>query len=749
MKIKNKIIYIIIGTAIFVNFILTINTKASSPNIETSDIELYKEEIEQIIPFKKLDIIKRNGKFYIAYNNIIESLEYEVIKAVEDELNVYILGQKYEEKNKISYLIKISNDTKKKNIKQIEIDEANDIILYNENIIIGGNKTNNVFITICDYKLDILNEIYLDGEEYQTCTNLNIVNDSLYVIGTKSAHTSNKHFANVGNKGETKTFIFQFDQSYSIINKCYLNEQLGDEKILDVINSNGNLCVNLKTNNGNYILELTPFLNITKKYKAKYDDFYLIKTPKTNALNYLFIVPKDNHFMVMAFNNYDYNTIIDIEGNYLSYQIIDGELIVYYCSDGYTYKKIISEYHIDYLNKLICNYYHNDELTQEHFKVDSYFEDLSFKIDNISPFYEKNTPGNYIVSYRCERQNGKIISVSTPLEVMNYANVIDNKIYPKGMRLFFFGKGYLNDELVANGTMLKKNGQNVLKIVDANQNIHEYNFTVVDEYYKNNQDINITPDFVLGRNENILIKVDENVRSVVGTSGEIGKIRLINGEKYLEITAPNTPGIANFQLVSFNLDNDQTINYNQNIIFKVTKMNPQYELYESIVDDNLNLDIKVSDDDINIEDVYIECYQNNELVYKYSTYIKNTTETIAKVIPNVEFSIYVKVKNEDGSIDTLFSYTGISSKQITLKYNIDFQIDNGKITNIKFLINIKNKYLHHQQIVLGEKSQSQLLSKYCVKNNYIVLYISLFLTIIIISLFTFVMLKIKKRKKHN
>lgn len=744
IKIKRIGLYVIVIT-LLIQFVSLPILAAST--INQKDIELYKEEIKEIIPFKELSIINKEDIYYLSYNNTLEVLPYNVIKAIEFNDYIYILASS-QSSTKEYYIIKLSKETKKQNKKIVPLEEVNDLIVFNNNIVVGGMKTYNLALYIYDTKLEPINEVYLDGDKMQKCTKLFVNNNLLYVVGLKSAHTNNKHFANVGNRGDIKSFIFSFDDEYQIINKCYINELYPNEVIDDIGLFNNNICINLKSDK-NYLIELDESLNIKSKTSIGYNNYKVIYTSKNNAKEYILIVDYDEYFNVITYNKDKYKVIGSYDGRYRTHQIINGELIVYYALEGYTYKKIINEYHVDYVNELKCDYFANDETQTDHFKVDSFFEDLKFTIDSITPQYERNTPGNYIINYLCHRSNGQELLLQTPLKVMNYVNIYQNGVYPKGKRLYFFGKGYLNDQLIPNGTMLQTLGLNTLKIVDANQNETIYNFIVVDEYYKDETIINVDADFVAKPNEKLLIRIDDCIKNIYSNENIIGNIQIVNDYKYLEYTTPNSCGTIYIPITSIELTDGTYRNYNNGLIIKVVKPSPAYEIYEFAEKEYINLSIDVCDDFASIDDIYLECYQDGKIIYQSNSYLKNTLGTIDKLEINKEFEVLLKVRNESGEIDTLFSYQGKMRKSTSINYDLQFEINNKTVNRIKFKMNLRNKNLNHTQILLGKNTTNDLCNKYTVKNNYILLYISIGISIVIISLIVFFILKRKSKFFKN
>lgn len=743
MKSIFKHIYIIaIGVVIFSSLMLTSN--ASELNVETKDIELYKEEIEEINCFGNINIIKKENGYFYTYNNVQCELEYAITKAVDDTNNIYMLGKKDE----IYYLLNLNKDTKKINKLILEIDEANDLVVYCDNLIVGGSKNNNVYIAVCDKKLEIIRIIHLDGDKTQKCTHLLVKNNLLYICGIKSAHSKNENFLNIGSRGEIKSFIFSYDKDYVNIDKCYFNDDYEEEKIIETGFLNDNLLICMKANE-NYIIELSDDLNAYNKYLIPYSNYQLINTPKKSSSSIILVVIKDNYFNIMSMSNNNYKNIISIDGNFLNYQIVEGELYIYYTYNGYTYKKIIDEYHIDYLNPLKCNYFTNDETSQNHFLVESYFEDLSFLIDSITPYYEKNIPGNYTITYLCKRQNMKEIRIKTSLIVSNYVNIKDKRIYPKGTRLFFFGKAILNGEEIPNGTILQKEGENILKIINQNRDEAIYKFTVVSNYYKNVETINISADYVTYCNDIMYFKIDNRIKNIYFDQYGLGKIQILNNDKYLEIKASNKAGITNYKINKIELEDGRINECAISFLIKTLKAEPQYQIYEYIENDMLNLDIDVRDETASIDDVYLECYQDANLVLKKSTYINNTNGEIANLTKNKKFFLNINVINEEDNIDTLFTYEGVFNKEGTLKYSIDFKIENNKIIKIMIKLNLKNKFLKHHKILLANQDGNDLIKKYTINNNYILLYISIGCSVILMCILIILIIKRRKRRINN
>ena len=111
IKIKRIGLYVIVIT-LLIQFVSLPILAAST--INQKDIELYKEEIKEIIPFKELSIINKEDIYYLSYNNTLEVLPYNVIKAIEFNDYIYILASS-QSSTKEYYIIKLSKETKKQN----------------------------------------------------------------------------------------------------------------------------------------------------------------------------------------------------------------------------------------------------------------------------------------------------------------------------------------------------------------------------------------------------------------------------------------------------------------------------------------------------------------------------------------------------------------------------------------------------------------------------------------------------------
>ena len=248
------------------------------------------------------------------------------------------------------------------------------------------------------------------------------------------------------------------------------------------------------------------------------------------------------------------------------------------------------------------------ETRKNHFKVDSYFEDLSFEHYLITPFFSRNIAGSYIAKYKAERLNGDVIYIETPLIVRPYLNVMEGGFYNLGSRLYFFGTGKLNGQNVSNGCVLDRAGENILEIIDANGNKKNYTFYGVEDYYNKDMSINIECDFNIYKGDIILLPVSntKEVKSVIINKEECRNIRLVNGIYYLEFYPTNTEEVTNYLIEQINYVDNTSELVSKSFLVRTLKEDVTFEITEEKEDGYLSLEISTQDKAKNILDIYLE-----------------------------------------------------------------------------------------------------------------------------------------------
>lgn len=739
MRLRIKFVSIIFITLI-IGLLGSILIKAESV-IEEDNTLIDSERVEQAIYYNSNHIIVKNNKIYIG------SL---VIPGI---IKDYIIQDKYAYLIVISdknYLYLLDNNEIKKQV-EITITNPETLCIYNKEVLVGGE--NNLQMTLVRYnsKLEVVKTINYHSLGFTKCVKMLVLDNYLYVAGEKDAIFDSEIFKNVGNKGEIKSFIFKLDSNFTLVKDGYFNELSPNEKIIDMFIFNNSIGVILKGfNKYQYLLDIG--LNVIDRFEIDSNALY-ISTDKTVKSAYIYIKQLAEVICVEACNNTISDSIISFEGEYVNHCYVDGELYIYYTVNNDTYLKTINEYHIDYINNLHGDYFNVNENDRSHFKVESYLEDLNFELSSITPYFVKNQSGKYVIIYIANRLNGDDVMIQTPLIIDEYVNVLDEFIYPKGYQLLFFGSATLNGKKVNNGCTLTDTGVNNLVITNINNEQFSYQFMVVDNYYKTNYIPNIKADISASQNETIYIPLSKKeVKSVVVNDALIGNIQKVNNEYTLCLNYNLNQellkvGIQELKISKIIYSDNTEALVNLRLIVNIKKQEPTIHVLESKEDNHLNLVLDIVDKDQSIVDLVFETYQNNKLINSTSTFIQNTSSKINGILLNEEFEVYINLITENKTYQILY-YKGKITKDKPINYNVTFAFDNNSLKKINIDIDLDNSNILHQILKLGNESLN-LNTKYQVKRNNTIIYISVISSIIIIGGLIILVIRKKRRKKSN
>lgn len=741
MKLTFKITSITI-VVVLMAFMIRLFVKAES-KIETNQSIILKENEDNI---NVENIINYNDKHIIIKNDTI-TFDKEIIKGnlIAHKINTNKLYLIVKDAKNYLYLIKDNKIT-----KQIEIimDSPKAISLCNNSIIIGGSNNNNMSIEKYDETLLLLDNINYIGNGMQMCNQLICIDGYIYVGGIKDAISENKYFKNVGSKNEIKTFIFKLDEDLNLIKDAYFNELMEKEILKDLYQYQDNIGVVIQGDkNYNYVLDKN--LNMVSRANIK-ENVHIVQTNKKHGIGQLYLYQSPNYIKLEIQKNNIVETINMTEGTYINHYVNKGILYIYYLYNETIYLQELSEYHIDYLETLYLDYFDYDETTLNHFQVDSYLEDLTTKIDNISPYFVRNQNGKYEITYFLTRENNDEIIIKTPLIVRDYVNIRDGLVYPLGYQLFFFGNAKLNNKSINNGASLNTEGLQTLEITNANGEIKTYSFTVVDSYYKTINLPTMQTDFVMDKNATLWLSLGtKEVKSIAVNGINVGKIRKINNEYWAEINKENTPelikvGYQKLVITEIQYSDNEIDKVNYSIILCVNKDNPNYVIQETNDKQKLNLKIDVNDEDQSLTNVIVDVYQNNKIIKSYVTNLKNIKITLPKLAINTPFELYVRAKSENENT-TLMYYKGKLSKYITIPLTITFNENDNSIKTINIELDLSSTRLQHQQLLLGQNKQN-LSSKYQVTKNNTITIISIVGSLMIIIFVIIIMLKKKKQQ---
>lgn len=711
-------------------------------NVEVIDELVDETELDYIYEYNDLIIKEKDDYIYI--NNSYESITYgNIIKCSSIDMYTFVLYF-----DEINYNIICFYEDKLIHTFIIEtFDVVNDIALYDESIYLVGSINKNLQVSEFSFDGDILNVTDYSGDGYQEGTNIIIKDDYIYVGVVKSAHTLNDKFLNVGNLNDVKSALFKYDLNLKELDYIYFNEGDKSERITSFVNYGSNISVMLQCDEV-VVYEMNKDLDLLTKEISKEKHIIELETLKKFDNSHIYVLNKLKKIKLYYYNENSQILIHEINGDYINHLYNKGSLYIYYIYGNKTYKRKISEYHINYSHDLVCDYYTNNELTQNHFDVDSYFEDLNFKLENISPYFIRTMSGEYIATYKAEKLDGSILDHSTKIIVKPYVNIINNGIYSTGSRLYFFGNGVLDGATITSGYQLNNEGKHQLSITNIQGEKEEFTIYVVDNYYNTNMDINMETTYTINHGDKLFLELKSSkiIKEVVFSNNEIGKIRIINNKQYIEISDTLTPGIYIYDISKVIFDDNSEINLNQCFSVKVNKRSISYDITEYMKDGKLNLAISINDLDQNVNDVLLRVTSNDKEIYNKSTCVKNYNDLI-NINNQNKVTLDLVIQTKDGNEFILFSYVGRGDE---LNYKIKYEIKDEIIEQINFELDLSDVSLKHERIYVGGTEVKSLPKKYQMENNNIIWYIAGISSIVLgISFVVYIFVKRMLRRRKG
>lgn len=641
----------------------------------------------------------------------------------------------------------------------------NDLAFYQEQILLIGSLGDDAYLGTYDKNLKNVQSRIWGGTGYEEFTHLKIMNEDIYVSCERDAHLQDSIFANIGSDGERKSLICKINSSLEIVKILYFNELMPNERVVSIHQYGKSLSVILYA--GKYFqYVINEDLEITNRYafKGQYSRFVSIPIKMNNPHHFGYINYSDENMELVIYENNQLKEMIyQLQGCFIKAVVDQGEVIIYYIEKNEIKKVTLSECHTEYLNSLVCTYYEYDETRTNHFLIASYFEDLLWELDEINPSFSRRINGEYEATYFATRANGNIYNITTPLIVEDYVNVFEGGIYRKGTSLLFHGNATLNGERIVNGTALNQEGENELIITNINNKQKTYHFTVVNDYYKENDHQNIKVDFEALCNEKILIQLNFNnqyvIQSVTVNQEVISDIVTIDGINYLELTSADAAKLTYYEISEYTyLDQGNVVTkpYQASLVIRTLKQQPEINIAESSYEEeNKNLtyiNAQINDPDQSANNLRIELWQNGRLLKTENTYLKNSNITLTGYDKTKIFDVKVILEcatSPSAHHDyLLFSYSGSYNNDTLDLGQITFTIQDAKLSQIEMKFDFTSPNFKHEKIMLGQNDTINLSNKYQTSKNYFWLILSIVLSVIIIVSFIAVII-IKKRRRKN
>lgn len=687
-----------------------------------------KSDVKSIYRGQNYQILEFLDKIEYLYQNEIITIEGH-LEAIDVSSNSGFLVVNHK-------LIKVSTGVIE---KEIEIDPNIIInkVYFNNHLYLVGKK--GCAGIILEYTNDLKEIMHYNYGENNDLEIMDIIKhkDNFYLACTKNAHSVDGQFQNVGNYNDIKTIIIKLNSRMNVEDILYLNNQEINEKPIFFKIQNEKIYFVISSQNKQYY------------YQVGFDFSDLILQKEGNNCEDILLGYNGEFIEIYYQDGLKLQTTsnllkFDID-NVVSYNIEDGVLKVWSLINDDIYEYNIEEYHIDYLKEFevgfdFGNYDFEQNLNHtDVIKIESYFGNIEVYNQTI---FQKNVPGTYDLSLLVKRENLENIQLSTKLNIHPYVNITSGGVYKTGLTLYFLGSATLNNEPISNGHVVTLENDYILDIKDQNGNITSYQFSCVDGYYVNEQPTKDVDYYVLKNQEcEITTKIP-----ITGTIEEVylnnQKIEYTqnNNELKFNLKAENVVSINEYLINKIKIDGIW-YDINQSISVKTIKDAPKISILENN-SETLNLDIAVEDKDkslqklvlkINDEEIINNYFEDN--VYSLDNYknknIKITFVYYYDLGDNVIRSKEVLVL--EGKIQN-------PKELISIKTNM-----NTDIENINVLVNT-NAFKKLDKININEVN---ITNNYGSNTNYLAIFISLFLTIVVVFVCLYNIIRIKKKKKSN
>lgn len=709
-------------------FTIKLQLKANNENNFNVTIDdeveyVLEEKVNKILTNKNYTIYITNKNSYLYEEEYINSFN-DLIVDFEVSECVYLITD-----NK---LLKYNY----KSVKEISFENTtlNDIFIDNKYIYLCGSKNNDSVFYKLNQNLDILDEIVLGGDKFETFINIYVYNNVYYLVGQKDSISNNSPFKNVGKPDTSKIFMIMYYED--IINEVYFNTTTLSENLIDVIFKDYiYLLLDSKE-----IFKLDYNFNVipTKQLEYDFDHIFVdincdVATYKINN-NSLFI----NNLLVKEFDS--------------SILYFDTTIspIVYCVENSKISKYNLFIYQIIKNEELVLTKDNFDYNTLNNLEIYSPFEKLEKRLLE-SSILNKQVHGTYNVSYQIRRSNNKSFNLDGKLTIKPYINIINNGIYKIGKTLSFFGKAYLNEVEIFNGHVLSEEGNYKLKLFDNNLNQSTYEFSVIDNYYKDCEIVEYKTDYEIFQNDVVRISLfinnfsSEQIKEIIVNDNIYTNYEVIENEIIIYLYPKNYYDISNYYLDKIILENNEEVLINKNITIKTLKTNPIVTLNQSMDNNNIILDYEISDSDKSIMYLETNIYYNEEKFQTIVNYFNNDENFILNNLPK-----------ENLKIEHLLIYhTGKNKKTLKLaEYNIEklrkenlFELTylvDSNLNKVTFKLNYKNlkltNLLINNQNILNNINIPNIL------NNLSINHLVIIGSFIVFS-FSLIILKIKRKRK--
>ncbi len=705
------------------------------PKTQATDNEMFLVEENKILGVNPQYDIEILNEGYLLYNE--EEIKYlyqntELITLKEE----YFIHSETKEylflitKNSMDIVIhKINNRNKHDEFNKLDLDNVCDLQIIDNEIIVVGSKDQNAVIYKYNMELEYLYSYSYGGKGFEEFKKIYYYNNMYYLIGSKDAHSINSPFLDVGNNGETKIFMSIIDLKGIIKETIYFNHQASREQLGNVDFIAGKFLLEIICEDYSYIYVLNEQLkNIDyqeKTYNSK------TKIILSNALK-ITIVEENTPFNLTI---KDRIWFLDLSGELKQIKMNDNVLQIYYYKEYYLYVANVYQYQIVHQEDIIINIFngefdiHNDMNELKELVVTSDIHNLNVVLESTIPSLNKQIPGNYKGIFKIQINNSKTFEIINPIIVEEYLNVFDDHIYPVGYQLKFWGYGMLDDKSVVSGIKLNDVGEHTLVVIDNAGGKKKIHFQIVDNYYNQEEEYPPT-DYQLAINQELKLTINNILEDVTEV--------IVNGQSVPFVHENNIvsikilpPGVANVYeyIIDEIVTSKGSILIDKKVTVKVLKEAPQFIITESS-NEKLELDIAITDEKHSLKDLVLEIYNDEKLIEKHQTFLKNTDIKIGKnsVANNVKIKGYFIYDTGDG-INRQIDFLNILMNNIPKDYELINVIISDDYKNISLEINTNHPDLVFKELIVNN---TNLASKYQVYVNFWPIYIGVITSLIIV-----------------
>lgn len=654
-------------------------------------------------------------------------LNYVIEKYVKVENDIFAIV------NKNSYTLLITIDLATKEvINSINIfSNIYDLVYYNNQVYLVGEEHYDACLYIFQTQNNSLTKHIYGGDNYEAFKCIKIFNNEAYIFGEKNGISENSIFKNVGNTNDLKSFIIKINKKYEIVNECYFNEQATEETIKDIIISSS-ILVTLKADNKIYYYQLNADLSCIKHYEVKIDNVNDVKL----LLESIYLVIHNNTLFLARYNEnrFDLTKLLDI--NSYNYTLIKESCLQILKVESDIIKQYnIFEYHYIYKNPFIYQYPYDDYQSTNHFYIESYFGSLKFEYDSDKNQYiDLHKSNNYVATYK--EKNYTFLEIKTDFIVKPFINIINNGIYNLGHILMFTDDAYLNGEKIINGEQLMDIG--TYEITHLN---NKYIIHVVDNTLINLEDNYLIADSLIKKDEVSTYSIKLNTKKLVIdviVNNESHPFYQIDSDLYIDFK--NNSKITQYHIEKIIFEDGISLIINRHYTIKTINEAPIISLEQS--NNNIYYDIK--DIDNTIFDVVIKKYQDNVCIEEINTYLKNTNINLTK--ENIKYQIILRYYLGTDEIEEVELANIVGSKTSSNPIiNISFEKNDNSINKIYLSISPIEKTKITSFLALSVD-----LSNYFIHyENKLIKYISLILSLALITLIIVFAIRRYFKKKHN